>query len=317
MAVKLFTPIEKKIGFLAIEKLNFFYNFFTTILILVFYTDMNNPNQMLFDRFLIVLMTFAVLFVYDKFPNKLTVFLRFASQIFLLIYWYPNLYEFSRLFPNLDHLFAAFEQQLFGCQPALLFCNSCPAPWISELFNLGYFSYYPMISVVVLFYFFWRYAQTDKITFIIIGSFYLYYIIYLFLPVAGPQFYFPALDEAQVANGIFPELNNYFHLHPELEQGCYYHDGFFGNLVHLSQQSGERPIAAFPSSHVGISTVVLILAYKGKKAFFFCLLPFYLLLCGATVYIQAHYVIDVFAGLITAFLFYYLTNWIYNRWLSD
>ena len=40
----------------------------------------------------------------------------------------------------------------------------------------------------------------------------------------------------------------------------------------------------------------------------------YFFLCCATVYIQAHYLVDVFGGLVTAVLFYALTNGAYSRW---
>ena len=58
-----------------------------------------------------------------------------------------------------------------------------------------------------------------------------------------------------------------------------YQHGFFYNLVEGSQQVGERPTAAFPSSHVGISTILMIMAWRGSKKLFACLIPFYMLLC--------------------------------------
>ena len=42
----------------------------------------------------------------------------------------------------------------------------------------------------------------------------------------------------------------------------------------------------------------MIMAWRGSKRFFALLLPFYLLLCCATVYIQAHYLIDALAGFV-------------------
>ncbi|MBB1529193.1 MAG: phosphatase PAP2 family protein, partial [Prevotella sp.] len=42
------------------------------------------------------------------------------------------------------------------------------------------------------------------------------------------------------------------------------------------------------------------------KTLFFSILPFALLIFFATVYIRAHYVIDVFAGLIVGIIFYLL-----------
>ena len=44
------------------------------------------------------------------------------------------------------------------------------------------------------------------------------------------------------------------------------------------------------------------------------MLPFYILLCLATVYIQAHYAIDAIAGFITALIFYFGYSHIANRW---
>ena len=80
---------------------------------------------------------------------------------------------------------------------------------------------------------------------------------------------------------------------------------------------GERPTAAFPSSHVGISTIVMILAYRANKRLFIILAPVYILLCCATVYIQAHYLIDVFAGWISAILIYITSTWMYKKWFAS
>ena len=84
-----------------------------------------------------------------------------------------------------------------------------------------------------------------------------------------------------------------------------------------SQQVGERPTAAFPSSHVGISTILMIMAWRGSKKLFACLIPFYMLLCGATVYIQAHYVIDAIVGFFSAFLLYVVVTWMFKKWLHN
>jgi len=77
---------------------------------------------------------------------------------------------------------------------------------------------------------------------------------------------------------------------------------------------GERPTAAFPSSHVGMSTILMIMAWRGSRKLFWCLMPFYLLLCAATVYIQAHYVIDVIVGFVSAFGVYVLATRVFKRW---
>ena len=91
-------------------------------------------------------------------------------------------------------------------------------------------------------------------------------------------------------------------------------DGFFYDLVIKAHEAGERPTAAFPSSHVGITTVLLLLAWSsGSRRLFFVVLPLFVLMCLATFYIQAHYVIDVFGGLVSGVVFYYALRTIYNK----
>jgi membrane-associated phospholipid phosphatase len=48
------------------------------------------------------------------------------------------------------------------------------------------------------------------------------------------------------------------------------------------------------------------LAWKAKsRRLLLWMLPFYVLLCLSTVYIMAHYVVDVIAGLVTGTLFFW------------
>ena len=72
-----------------------------------------------------------------------------------------------------------------------------------------------------------------------------------------------------------------------------------------AKAAGERPTAAFPSSHVGVSTICMLLLWHDRNYRLLAVLaPFYLLLCCATVYIQAHYLIDAIAGFITGCLLF-------------
>ena len=186
----------------------------------------------------------------------------------------------------------------------------------SEAFNLGYFSYYPMIAAVVLFYFIARYREFDRTAFVVLTSFFIYYLIYIFVPVAGPQYYFPAIGLDEVALGHFRAVGDYFNHHSELLPAPGDAQGFFYGLVEMSQQAGERPTAAFPSSHVGMSTILMLLALRTRNRVLpLALLPFYVLLCCATVYIQAHYLIDALCGFVSAFVVYALAVSAYRFFL--
>lgn len=313
MAINFIKREEPQTRFLAVEKLNLLYNLFTTLLIIIFFNRLNDPQAMLLGRFFIAFATFAVIYVYTKFPSMATRLLRVVSQMALLSYWYPDTFEFNRIFPNLDHMFATLESDLFGCQPALLFDQVCSGLFWREAFNMGYWLYYPMIALVSFYYFFCRPKEAERCTFVIMASFFLYYIVYIFLPVAGPQFYFPVIGEEIAAAGPYPELGDYFNLHPEITIAQEGKGGLFTELVGMAQGAGERPTAAFPSSHIGVTTILVMLAYRAKKWLFAVMFPVYVLLCCATVYIKAHYLVDAIAGLVTGVLVYYLTTWLYKK----
>ena len=156
MALDLFKRVETRKGLFAVEKITLIYNLLTSILILFLFQEMDHPVQMLADRAVIAGMTFLLMYLYRLAPCKFSAFIRIVIQMSLLSYWYPDTFEFNRIFPNLDHVFASVEQWIFGGQPAVWFCLRFPQMWVSEPFNMGYFFYYPMILLIVVWYFLYR-----------------------------------------------------------------------------------------------------------------------------------------------------------------
>ena len=292
---------------MALEWVMLAYMVLTVVTMLFTYTKLVNPESMIWGRIRVLAITGALWAVYRMLPCKLTRLARVVAQMSLLAWWYPDTYEINRMLPNLDHIFAGWEQQLFGCQPALYFAKALPWAVVSELMDMGYFMYYPMIVIVVLFYFFRRYQEFERISFVLLAGFFLYYAVYLYVPVVGPTFYYDAVGVNDIAKGIFPALGDYFNTHTDCLPTPGYPDGIFYQLVEDAKAAGERPTAAFPSSHVSISTYCILLAThaKNRKLLYF-LLPFYVFLCMATVYIQAHYLIDALAGLVTGVITYYI-----------
>ena len=290
------------------------YLLLTVLVILFTFTKAMNPEAMLWGRFRIVMLTLAVWLVYRLIPCRFTLLCRIIVQMFLLSWWYPDTYELNRLFPNLDHHFAAYEQWLCGCQPALLFSQAISHPVFSELMHLGYASYFPLIALVSLFYFFFRYKEFDRAVFIILTSFFIYYVIFIFLPVTGPQYYYLAAGLDNIAQGIFPNVHDYFATHDQPLPMPGYSDGYFYQCVASAHATGERPTAAFPSSHVGITTILMILAWRSRsRPLFWGITPLYILMCLATVYIQAHYVVDVIGGWVSAVVIYAVLQFLYGK----
>ncbi|MDP4209746.1 MAG: phosphatase PAP2 family protein [Bacteroidota bacterium] len=231
------------------------------------------------------------LFIYldYTYPSKLVRFVRHFYPLALLCYFYPETdYLNNIFFPNLDPWVANLEVTIFGGHPSIWFSEYFPWRWFSELMNLGYFSFY--ILIFILCYKIYRddYEDFSISVFIICMSFYIYYFIFIFFPVAGPQFYFAPPDN------LLP-------------------DGYlFSKAVAIVHEMGERPTAAFPSSHVGIMCLLLVLASKYAPKLLKWYIPIGIILILSTVYIKAHYAIDVIAGVLTVPTLYWISIQAYN-----
>jgi membrane-associated phospholipid phosphatase len=305
--------IEKKPrrGLLEVEWVIMGYLMLTLLLMLFTWTKLPDPEPMLWGRFRVVVSTLALWGVYRLVPCRFTMLCRVTLQLALLSWWYPDTFSLNRIFPNLDHHFAALEQSIFGCQPALEFANHWTHPVWSELMYLGYSSYFLLICIVVVYYFIWRYEEFHRTVFIILTSFFVYYVIFVALPVTGPQYYYLAVGLDNISQGVFPNVGDYFLTHDEMMKMPGYEDGWFYQIMVNAHSAGERPTAAFPSSHVGVTVILLLLAWRSRsRPLIWFVFTLFLLMCLATVYIRAHYVIDVFAGLLSAIIMYITLHYI-------
>lgn len=296
---------KPKKGLMAYEWVVLTYLVATFVYILIMYRQLPNAGELLWGRIQIAAIMLALWGIYRLIPCGLTYLARPSVQLALLAWWYPDIYGLNRIYPNLDHVFASLEQSLFGCQPALVFSEWISHPVISELMYLGYWSYYVLLAIVGVSVMIWRRKSNERIFFVIIGTFFIHYVIFILLPVSGPQYYYEAVGVDDIRNGIFPNLHDYFNHHQERMTSPGYADGVFYSLVDSAHRSGERPIAAFPSSHVSVCLVLMLIVWKERLHLLFgLLLPIAVLLIISTVYIRAHYAIDVLGGLASGIICY-------------
>lgn len=304
-------------GLMAFEWVIMSYLLITLVVVLIFHERATNAPQMIWFRVGVLALTMVLWGVYRLWPCLALRALRAGVHLVLLGLWYPDTFEMNKMFvPNLDHVFAAMEQGVFGFQPALVFAEKCCNHVFSELMCLGYSSYYPIIGTVTLFYLFCRRQEFERAVFVIIGAFFIHYVIFDLLPVSGPQFYYYVVGEDQIAQGVFPNIHDFYAT--GWDGNCLsipgWKDGFFHHLVQQAHDAGERPTAAFPSSHVSVTVALLCLAWHTRNRWlFYCLLPLGILMFFGTFYIKAHYAIDAIAGLVSGGLCY----WLLMKWSKD
>lgn len=303
-----------KKGLMALEWVIVAYMAITLLIVLFCYTRLQHPDSMVWGRVRIVSLTVGLWAAYRFVPCRMMLFIRVLVEMLMLGWWYTDTYSINSLFPNLDHVVASCDQSLFGCQPALLFAQRFSHPVVSEFLEISYVAYYPIIFAVCLFYFFNRYKEFGRCCFVIMASFFSFYLFFDLVPVAGPMYYYPAIGMDNVVNGVFPAVGDYFCNNLYMMKAPGWADGIGYQLI-ADVHGGERPTGAFPSSHIGLSVVCAMLAAKTRnKTLILSILPFCVGICFATVYIRAHYAIDAVVGLLAGFALYAFWAWVARKY---
>jgi membrane-associated phospholipid phosphatase len=150
-----------------------------------------------------------------------------------------------------------------------------PSRFWSAVLHAAYFSYY-LIVVAPAFYFAWHrnLAALRHFMLVLMSTFVLCYLVFIFFPVAGPYYVFPRPDS-------------------------WFLDNLFARAVYDTLATGSSYGAAFPSSHVAAAVAATLSAGRGSRALGWTLAVPTVLLSIAVVYCQMHYGVDAITGLLT------------------
>jgi membrane-associated phospholipid phosphatase len=171
-----------------------------------------------------------------------------------------------------------WEEAIFGGQPSLEWIRAFPQPAWSTLLHAAYLSYYLILAGAPLgLWWSGRRKAARHALLAMMGTFYLCYTVFLLFPVAGPRYLFPPAHNAATAVPL-------------------------AALTHRLLEGGSAWGTAFPSSHVAVSLVAAVLAWRSWRPLGAVLLPAAALLTLGTVYGQFHYATDALAGAATAAL---------------
>jgi membrane-associated phospholipid phosphatase len=190
-----------------------------------------------------------------------------------------------------DDFFMAADQAIFGFQPAREFSRTFGhLPWLNEIMFGVYIAYFAfMVFAIWIPYFKGDRAEGERQIFVVATMMAVVSVWYVFFRVQGPKYWLPDLREAWYdgfTGGFFV--------------------GLFQNTLSHATLSG----AAFPSTHVILTLTTLALAFRNDRRFFAFYVPVAVLILCSTVYIYAHWAVDILGGIafvaIFAPLFYHL-----------
>ena len=177
-----------------------------------------------------------------------------------------------------DSTVRAWEEGIFGDQVSQTWWQSSPSRFWSTVLHASYFSYYLVVPAGPI-WFLWRGDRRalERAVLAILTTFVVCYLVFLFLPVAGPYYEF-------VRPG--PEML----------------DNWAARLVYGVLENGSSYGAAFPSSHVAATLVATGAAAIASRRLGLALGVPSLLLTIGVVYCQMHYAVDALAGIAVACL---------------
>ena len=208
---------------------------------------------------------------------------------------------------HLDPFFLSLEERIFGCQPALLLMAKLPYLWVSECMYASYFSYFLMVPGVGLALYLRDREQFMQYLTAVSLIFYICYLTYIFLPVAGPRILYESMPGVRV--DVSSYAAGYVLGVPEAVSR-----GPFFTLMALIYRCFEPEAgAAFPSSHVAVAAASLFFSWRYLKGIRHVHLLLVILLAISTVYCRYHYVVDVLGGIGTALVLVPTGNLLYRK----
>jgi membrane-associated phospholipid phosphatase len=208
-------------------------------------------------------------------PGRLGRTLREIYPLLLLVGLYGELDVLNGLGATVhDAAVQRWELALFGAQVSRDWWQAAPSRFWSTVLHGAYFSYYLVVTLPAL-YFVCRgdLRAVRHFVLVVIATFVICYLVFIFFPVAGPYYLFPA-------------------------PAAWFTDNLPARLVYRTLENGSSYGAAFPSSHVAATVAAALAAKRQSTRLGLLLLVPTALLAVGVVYCQMHYGVDAIAGLL-------------------
>ncbi|GAC1619592.1 MAG: hypothetical protein PVS2B2_01400 [Candidatus Acidiferrum sp.] len=215
-------------------------------------------------------------------------------------HWYPHLF-FLFCFEELGHLMGlisphwqdakliALDQWLTGVNP-VLWLEQFATPARNDFMQFAYLTYFVYLLVLggILYYRREWHAYWSVMTYSVV-AYAIGYVIAISFPIESPWFAMASLWREDLRGGPFTATIAF--------------------IEHFGRVRG----AAFPSEHVAGSVAALWGAWRHRRWLYWVMLPLVLCMCVSTVWGRYHYVVDVFGGIITGTLGYWIGRRIMQR----
>ena len=191
-----------------------------------------------------------------------------------------------------DAALIILDRMIFGTD-VTVWLKNWTHPLLTEILQLAYASYYFLPLILAVDFYRKRRVRAFKTVFLfVILGFYLSYFGYVSVPAIGPRFTQHEFDQKDAdlpGMMLTPYLRAYTNTGESIPPGIEY-----------PAAKVQRDV--FPSGHTQITLLVIFLAFRFRARTRWFLGVVGSLLIIATVYLRYHYVIDLFAGALFAWM---------------
>lgn len=249
------------------------------------------PNAILLLLYHLVIIACLMWLPYVR-GNKLVQWLKTFNPLIIIAINFKELhYLVHSVNPvDFDALLIKIDYAIFGVHPTI-WLEQFSNPVVIEYLQIIYTSFYflPVVLLLIL----CKKRDQENVNFfvyIIVLGFYMSYATYFLVPAIGPRFTLAHLQ-------INPLI------------GLWLTQPLIDTLNFLEDIQRD----AFPSGHTEMTILTMIYAWRFSKKYFWVLLIVGNSLIFSTVFLRYHYVIDVVAGALLAYIVYLIAEPLYQR----
>jgi membrane-associated phospholipid phosphatase len=264
----------------------------TGLIVLAFHSNLDSWLAHLLLRATILALFYFIVKYCTHTTNKFLHVVRYWYPVFSFTFFYMESGSLNQMVFQgyLDGFFSGMDRNVFGTNPNLWLYDRFNNFYVNEFMHLCYFLYYILPTIFGVMLYRDRINEYFRMVFATSITFYICYTLYIFIPAAGPL---------------------------DLRTGRFTDGGLFVHIMDWIYSNGEKPGAAFPSSHVAIALMSLMYTYHLHRRIFWAFLPFIAGLIVSTVYGFYHYVVDAVFGAILCLVCFHVCNKVFEKYLAD
>ena len=286
----------------AFERLAFTYFGASSVLIALFVEHLRHPLRLLGVRAAVVCIVLLLCVVQERSAKRARLEgASLASQWWhFWRHWYPHLLflfcfeELAQLMTLIlpqwqDAKLIAFDHWVTGVHPSV-WLEQFATPGRNEFMQLVYLTYFVYLLVLGGVLYFRRewFAYWSVMTYSMVG-YAIGYFIAMSFPIESPWFSMAGWWHGPLMGGPITATINF--------------------IEHYGRVRG----AAFPSAHVTGAIAVLWGAWRFRRRLFWVMAPLVFLMCVSTIWGRYHYIADIFGGIVTGTLGYWIGSWVMER----